>query len=99
MHVFKCASKHEDEFDEMQLIRCPLFRQHIVPKKYLNHHLQGNCEEAMNLLRIVFQKPEVQKELAMKPIPDDYLKDVPNELLNLHNKRLLFYLKPNLKKI
>lgn len=94
-HVDNCCETYADFMDEIGLIKCPLYPAHILPKKYLNHHLQGNCEEVYNLLRKYFEKHELA-DSANKLRPECFLKDVPDEILNPNNKQLLYMLKRDL---
>lgn len=93
-HVQDCSDKYQDYMEEVGLIKCPLFYLHIIPKAYLNHHLDGNCEEALNMLRKYFQIYTVQNKA--KRAPDSFLADVPDNILNRQNKQLLFYVRRDL---
>lgn len=95
LHIVKCYEKNSCFFDDWGLIKCPLYNLHIMPKKYLNHHLDGNCEEALNMLRKYFQKVDLQMKIRLAP--EDFLSDVPDELLNQQNKQLLFILRRDLE--
>lgn len=94
-HVTECSEKYEDYMEEVGLMKCPLMNLHIIPRAYLNHHLDGNCEAAQNMLRKYFQIYSVQNKA--KRAPDHFLADVPDNILNRQNKQLLFYVKRNLK--
>lgn len=89
-HLTKCSERYEHFMTEIDVIRCPLYQLHILPKKYLNHHLEGNCEEAYNMLRKFMQKIELQKQF--KNPPPHFLANVPDDVLNFNNKKLLFML-------
>lgn len=92
-HLQDCLEKHKDNLKDYGLIQCPLYNHHVMPINYLNHHLECACEEALNLLRPFFQL----KNPNLPQPPPDFLSNVPNEVLNLHNKQLLFYLKRDLE--
>lgn len=90
-HVTNCAEQYKDYMEEYGIMRCPLYEFHVMPKQYLNHHLEYNCDEAMNLLREYFQKHGLLDNVL--PPPDSFLADIPDDVLNKQNKRLLYNLK------
>jgi len=81
--------------NDIGMMKCPLYPLHILPRKYLNHHLEGNCEEALNMLRKYFQKHSLKD--SIKPAPAHFLADVPDSVLSWHNKNLLFILQRDLE--
>lgn len=89
LHKNGCWDKYRRVMTE--LMECPLYRMHIFPRKFLNHHLETNCDAALNQLRMFFQKDEYSK--VKQQMPPDYLADIPDEELNQHNKQLLYLLK------
>lgn len=95
VHTTKCVEAYEDRFETEAmgfLMRCPLYPMHIIPRAYMNHHLEYNCEEAQNLLRKFFQKEEFRQESTNLMPPEHFLADIPDEVLNQNNKRLLYML-------
>lgn len=94
-HVTNCYDTNKNILDKKGLIKCPLYRLHIMPKRFLNFHLDGNCEEAQNLLRQYFQKTELGQKVKFPP--PDFLADVPEELLNESSKKLLYILRRDLQ--
>lgn len=92
-HLQDCLEKYKDQLAGLGLIQCPLYSHHVMPINCLNHHLECACEEALNLLRPFFQ----QKDLKLTQPPSDFLSHVPEEVLNMHNKLLLYYLKRDLQ--
>lgn len=94
-HVTACCETYKDFMEEQRLMKCPLYPLHIIPEKNLNHHLEGNCEEAMNLLRKYFQKDELLTENII--VPPSFLADVPKNILDDNGRKLLFTLKRDLK--
>lgn len=94
VHLNKCIQTHQLKFDTEEmgfLMKCPLYPNHIIPKSFINHHLEFDCEEASNLLRKFFQKEDLRKSNRFFP-PKSFLKDIPSEILNDNNKRLLYLL-------
>lgn len=94
-HLTKCFDANRQKAEEAGLFQCPLYPLHILPKKYLNHHLESCCEEAQNLLRKFFQKRSLINNVRQVP-PPCFLADVPEEILNNNNKQLLYILKRDL---
>lgn len=97
-HLTECYDKYKGSSDgdqgligTMGLITCPLNRLHVVPLVHLNHHLEGNCEEAQNALRRYFHRAELRTE--MRDPPEQFLADIPEKYLNNHNKKLLYLLR------
>lgn len=97
VHVKKCYDMYESTLDERGLMTCPLHHMHIFPKKFLNHHLEGNCDGAQNALRADFDKPGGYQRYQDIEVPANFLPDVPDDVLNYHNKKLLYILKKDLK--
>lgn len=90
-HLANCTTIYKEYMEEHGIIKCPLYEYHIMPKKYLNHHLEYACDEAMNLLREYFQKPNYLDTVL--PPPESFLASIPDDVLNKQNKRLLYNLK------
>lgn len=89
-HIFACVEAYKDHMEEMGLIICPLYSNHIIPRKYLNHHLEGNCTAAANAIRRC-----VQLNLNLDKLedaPDDFMPKLSQEILNDENRKLLYYL-------
>lgn len=93
-HLIECCERYEDYMTDVGLIKCPLYSLHVLPKTYLNHHLDGNCEEAQNMLRKYFQVDEVEHKA--KEVPKNFLEDVPDDVLNKQSKQLLYFVKRDL---
>lgn len=94
IHMVNCIEKNKKDFNTPEfayLMRCPLYPNHVLPRAYLNHHLEYNCEEALNLLRKYFQRKDMQAQI--KPMPANFMDHVPEKLLNHNNKFLLYILK------
>lgn len=86
-HLRLCIEQHGPKMKDM--VNCPINPMHVVPLKYLNHHLEGNCNNARNELKNFLQDVEYQKR-ASEP-PAEFLASVPKEILS-HNNRILVYL-------
>lgn len=91
-HLHKCIEQHGAEIDDM--VNCPLNPMHIIPLKYLDHHLEGNCSSASSLLKNFFQDRMYQDSATAAP--DDFLRSVPSGVLSHNNKTLLYLLRPTL---
>lgn len=91
-HLFNCAKAYESKLDSMDLMRCPLYDAHIIPKKFLNHHLDGNCDAANNMLRKYFESKDGRYNLEIDSVPTDFYCHYPVEVLNYHNRKLLYLL-------
>lgn len=74
----------------MDLIRCPLYEAHIIPKKFLNHHLDGNCDAANNMLRKYFENGKYNYEIDS--VPTNFFCHLPTTVLDNHNRKLLYLL-------
>lgn len=94
-HTNNCFNTYEETLKDWGVIRCPLYRYHIMPKKFLNHHLGYDCDEVMNLLRKYFQKDELLEDV--QPAPDSFLADVPDDILNKDSKHILYTLREHLQ--
>lgn len=92
-HLIDCWARNKVHL-ENQIRKCPLNPSHLIPTVHLNHHLEGNCEEAQNALRRYFHRPELRSE--MKDPPAQFLAHVPEDILNAHNRKLLFLLRKDL---
>lgn len=90
-HVQNCFDRNQVKMETLGVIKCPFDQNHIVPLTYLNHHLEGNCQEVLNLLRKFYQK-EKEKILEYPGAPPDYDPGIPSEYLSEHNKDLLYML-------
>lgn len=94
VHIANCYENYRDRLDTEEmgyLMRCPLYPMHIIPKAFLNHHLEFNCEEVQNLLRKYYQCENLRQNLDIPP--PSFLADIPDEILNPSNKHLLYILK------
>lgn len=80
--------------DELGLVICPLYADHVIPKRFLDHHLEGHCDEANNRLRKYFQSR--MDFSSIEPAPDDYLPELSKDILNDHNRQMLYFLSKNL---
>lgn len=95
VHVTKCYENNKVQMEAIGVIKCPLYPLHILPIKYLNHHLEGNCEEAQNLLRKFYQNKDLSKGFSTTA-PPTYQEGVPESILNAHNRDLLYLLHQDL---
>lgn len=89
-HVFTCSEAYRDQLEKMSIVRCPLYEAHLVPFKFLNHHLEGNCDAANNRLRKYFE--DINFSIKVNQVPDDFLPEYSSEILNEHNRKLLYFL-------
>lgn len=96
VHLIKCWEQKNEAIDVLDLMRCPLSQLHVIPRKFLNHHLDGNCDEAQNELRKFFQDSEKRKILESMQPPVHFLQEIPEETLNNRNKALLYVLQKDL---
>lgn len=93
VHLTKCWETHKDQMKEIGVVQCPLYRLHILPQTYLNHHLESCCEEAQNRLRKFMQNG---MPMGFTGAPDSFMADTPDHILNKHNKALLYLLERDL---
>lgn len=93
-HLTKCLERNRTHLEDLGLVVCPLYKDHILPKKYLNHHLEGNCDAANNMLRKYFQK-DINFDFS-DPLPENFLPQYTGEALNDDNKRLVYFLSRDL---
>lgn len=89
-HSLDCYRNNKAKMEELGVIQCPLSEQHILPIIFLDHHLDGNCQEAMNLLRKFYQKEGLLKKF--RGAPPDYDSGIPERYLSKHNRDLLYLL-------
>jgi len=89
-HVSDCYERNKAQMDALGIIRCPMSSEHILPLCFLNHHLEGNCQEVQNQLRTYLQGAESMR--GFNGAPPDYNPGFPDEYLNKHNKDMLYLL-------
>lgn len=94
-HAIDCYEKNKIQMEALGVIQCPLDSLHILPISFLNHHLEGNCQEAQNLLRKFFQHRDYMVT-DFKGAPPEFNAGFPDEYLNQHNKDLLYLLHQDL---
>lgn len=94
-HVTDCYENNKVQMESLGVIRCPLDPLHILPISFLNHHLDGNCQEAQNLLRKFYQK-NVTIVRDFRGAPADFNTDYPEQYLSQHSKDLLYLLHQDL---
>lgn len=94
-HLLQCFQNNQDQMANMGVVQCPLSNQHILPIVYLDHHLDGNCQEAMNLLRKFFQTKDMLADYRGAP-PDYNPPGIPEGCLSQHNRDLLYLLNENM---
>lgn len=90
-HLYDCTKRHREHMKEVGLLRCPFVQEHIIPRKYLSHHLSSECDGVANHLRIFFDKPD---HLDINPNPpSNFLPDVEDS----HTRTLLYILRKDLE--
>lgn len=93
-HTYDCYKSKKPQMDELGVIQCPFDQFHILPITFLNHHLEGNCQEVLNLLRKFYQKKDQFGNFAGAPA--DYDPGIPEKYLNKHNRNLIYLLNEDL---
>lgn len=93
-HVIDCYERNKVRMESIGVIRCPLDPCHIFPVAFLNHHLDGNCQEFANKLRKFYQLEGLFKEPPKAP--PEYLEEVPEKYLSQQNKNMLYMIDENL---
>lgn len=88
-HVIDCYKNNLAQMEWLNVIQCPLDQFHIFPATFLNHHLEGNCQSAQNLLRKFFQRDTKVLE-HFKGAPPEFKLDCLDKYLNQHNRDLLY---------
>lgn len=89
-HLYKCIEAHKNNIDSMGLIICPLYPNHVMPKKYFNHHLDGNCDAANNMLRKYLESNKYNLDSVVVPV--NFYTQLSSDVLNNHNRKLLYLL-------
>lgn len=89
-HTTDCYERNKAQMDSLGIIRCPLSNEHIMPLCFLNHHLEGNCQEVQNQLRPYCQGVETIKEF--RGAPESFDPGYPEKFISKHNRDLLYIL-------
>lgn len=89
-HVSECYKRNKASMDSIGVVKCPMSSEHILPISFLNHHLEGNCQEVQNQMRPYYQGAMPLHDFP--GAPPDFLPDYPDKYLNKHNRDLLYLL-------